>query len=492
MLRNIMHLGAAQIATTVLGILGTVATSRYLGPSDFGVLYIVVAFSGFMGTVVDWGQTYYVVREVARGRSDQPELLGTALSMRAFALVCATVIAAIIAVILGYDSRIVFLIVLGMLVGLPSTLYLAFGFVFRGTDRMDLDAVATVVGKALTLAGIFAALLLGGGVAEVIAANAIGGIGMVAVAIFFTARLGITIRPPNSAIVSELTRAGLPIFLFSVVINFQPFVEVMVLSALAQPVVVGWYGASRTIFGIVLSPALILAQASLPQLSRASLSLPEFEKMMSSMAKLLLLAAAFASSSLYVFSDHIVGIMFGYDRFQQTAVILKVSALFLPLLFLGFLMGTALTVVGRNMVIAYVTGTAILVGAILNWISIPFFQAHYGNGAIALVITAGVAEIGVLIAFAAFLPRGSVGWTIPITLLRSCGASILIAILFSTVSHIELWILAPLFAVAFPLVALVTGLMSTKDVEMALTWLRNYAGTATTTFARLKLRRSRS
>jgi len=338
---------------------------------------------------------------------------------------------------------------------------------------MDLDAAVSVTNKAVTLVVIVIALYLGGGLTEIILATFVAGISALVISAPIALRLGLTIKPPTLGILWELTRSGTPILLYSLVIAFQPFIQVMILTALTEPEVVGWYGAFRTIFGIMLSPAVILAQASLPQLSRASLSPLDFRHALNSTARFLLLAAAFASSALYIFADHIVAIIFGHGHFQQTAALLRVGALFLPLIFLGYLLGIALSAVGKNMEIALTTGIAVLAGAAMSWFGIPLSQAHYGNGALALVVIAGVAEMAVLLAFVVLLPRGSVGWAMPVDLVRAYTASIFTVLLLSAVPRPELWILAPLFVLAFSLLALFTGLMSRRDLEVGLMWLRN-------------------
>ena len=59
------------------------------------------------------------------------------------------------------------------------------------------------------------------------------------------------------------------------------------LSAFAGPAVVGWYGASRTIYGIITSPAVIVLTATFPELSRASLSLPDLRRMIDATGRIL-------------------------------------------------------------------------------------------------------------------------------------------------------------------------------------------------------------
>ena len=127
------------------------------------------------------------------------------------------------------------------------------------------------------------------------------------------------------------------------------------LSALAGAAVVGWYGASTNILGIVMSPAMILLAATFPELSRASRSLPDLRRMIDATGRVMFIAAAFTSSALYLFADHMVAIIYGHGRFVETASILRVSAFFVPLLFLVLVLASAMNAVGRNKAMAVIS-----------------------------------------------------------------------------------------------------------------------------------------
>jgi hypothetical protein len=106
----------------------------------------------------------------------------------------------------------------------------------------------------------------------------------------------------------------------------------------------------------------------------------------------------------------------------------------------------------------------------MNWFGITFFQSQFGNGAIALAVTAGITEIAVLFLFKVLLPHGSVGWAMLVDLLRAYAVSICSVLL---VPQLDLWLRAPLFLLIFLLISLFSGLMSRKDVEDALVRLRS-------------------
>jgi O-antigen/teichoic acid export membrane protein len=255
---------------------------------------------------------------------------------------------------------------------------------------------------------------------------------------------------------------------FSLVIALQPFLEILLLSAFAGAAVVGWYGAFRSIFGIVTSPAVILLGATFPELSRASLSLPDLRRMIDATGRVMFIAAAFTSSALYLFADDMVAIIYGHGRFEQTASILRVSAIFIPLLFFVLVLTSAMTAVGRNKEVAVISIVRIAFCAILNWLLIGYWQQRFGNGAIALVIIAGVAEIPATIAYLTWLPRGAVGSTTTLNVVRAYIASLCTIVPLSMLQPLGLPYLIPLFALLFAIAAMVTRLVLPSDLRLAM------------------------
>ena len=80
--RNALHLVIGQVATMVLGILFSAALGRKLGAGDFGLYFLISSFSAFALVVVDWGQQYFGIREVAAPPERGGDLLGTGLVLR--------------------------------------------------------------------------------------------------------------------------------------------------------------------------------------------------------------------------------------------------------------------------------------------------------------------------------------------------------------------------------------------------------------------------
>jgi O-antigen/teichoic acid export membrane protein len=471
--RNVSHLGIGQIASTALGILLSALLGRALDASQFGTLYIAFAILAFVYVLADWGQGTYLVREMARGRIDEPELIGSSLLFRLAAMVSSSAIAVVMALALGYSGEVVALTLVTVMAWVPLTLYAPLSCSFRSKDRMDIDTLAGVVGKATTLVATAVALGFGGGLIAVMLMQGVGNVSTLLVGTVAAWRLGIAVKAPVLRVFPELFRQGAPIAAFSLVLAAHPFFEVAMLSAFAGPAVVGWFAASRTLFGVFISPAAILVSAAFPQLSRISDSLPDLRRTFETTGRIMFIAAAFTSSALYLFADHMVAVIYGHGRFEQTASILRVNAIFIPLLFFGYLLSNAMFTVGRNKSIAVISIVRIVLCVVLGWLLIGYWQQRFGNGAIALVIVVGVAEIPALIACLTLLPRGVVGSTTALNLVRACIASLCTVAPLAMLQPLGLLYLTPLFVLLFGVTAMVTRLVLPSDLRLALDAVRS-------------------
>ena len=175
--QNVLHLSIGQAISTALGFLLAVALGRALSPSDFGILYIVGTIYGFAGILIDWGQSTYVIRDTAQGRTDESEFIGATLILRILGNLVAGAAGIVAALVLGYDEATIQLIALVAVVGFPISLATLFGLWFRGKDRVDLDVLIGLVGKALGVAAIILAIGAGGGLFAIVGMSAVGSVG---------------------------------------------------------------------------------------------------------------------------------------------------------------------------------------------------------------------------------------------------------------------------------------------------------------------------
>ena len=255
---NVVYLALGQVGTTTLAIVFSAALARRLGPSDFGLYFLVNSMVMFAYTIVQWGQPMLVVREVARDPQRVGELLGTGLVLRVVAAAVVSVPLLLIAS-LGYDARTVSVLALYFVAMLPISLAQGFGMVFRGFDRMDRDALVSVLNSAAGLALVVAALAHGGGLVAV-------GISEFGAGVRVACRGAMVLRAPRGDtarldvwMARHLWSGGAAIVSFTVLQAAQPYLDVVILSKLVPPDAIGYFGVARTIMGTLVAPAVILA-----------------------------------------------------------------------------------------------------------------------------------------------------------------------------------------------------------------------------------------
>jgi O-antigen/teichoic acid export membrane protein len=399
--RNAFHLVVGQAGTTALSVVLSAALGRSFGAVEFGLLYLVTTMTTFAYGVVEWGQNLYVTREVARAPERAGELLGSAV---AFRVLCAAAIAGpavLLAWSLGYRGSTLGLYAILLGTYLPVSIVQAHGVVFRGRERMELDALLTVSAKALALVATVAALALGGRVLAVILAQAIAAGGALA--------LARKVRLPRlrvaPGILRELLVGGAPIVALNVAIVAQPYLDAIVLSKLAPPVVMGWHAAAKTFMGALTVPAAILASAAYPRLSRASHDPEAFRRELAAAMRPLLWIAAGATCGTYLLAGAAVGAVYGQGGFGPAVAALELFAPALLLFFIDILLGHACVAAGRARAFAVAKGASVVVSTALDVILVPILQERTGNGVLGVVLAFAASELVMIVAATALLPR---------------------------------------------------------------------------------------
>lgn len=482
--RNAFHLVLGQAVTTVLGVLFSAALGRALGASDFGVYFLIASFSTFAYVLVDWGQQFYVIRDVARQPERGSLLLGTALILRTAGTVLVLVPSGLAAWALGYDAATCWYSVAFIAVSLPFFLAQSYGMVFRGRDRMGLDAWVSVVNKIALLALALAALFIGSGLPGVLAAQALSG--LLALAIAFRLYNRVTTGPLRYSpeIARQLLVGGGAFFTFTFVTNVQPYIDAVLLSKLAPADVMGWYGAAKNILGTILAPALILGSASFPTLARAAPDRALFKKEVRAAMRPILWLGALAAVGTFLFADDAISIVYGQQHFAPSGMVLKVFAPGFLLLFVNILLGTALFALGRAKPFSVVKVISVVITAALELALIPYFQQQMGNGGVGVVAAFVVSEFAVFGGVIFLLSREGVGLDIWADMARASGSAALTLLFFWWLPPLPFLIGSPVCVMVFLLFSAALGLVRRSDIQLFRTLLRKERSAPGTAAAR--------
>jgi len=179
--KNIVYNALGQGLSVVLGLVAVRFVFRSLGGDALGLIYFSLAFSGALSVALQLGICGTAVREVASHHADRPEYIESFIRTSSLFYWTGYLTLAIIAYTLApylvyhwvkLDSldaptavRILRILSLGALVGLPGGLYRA---LLVGLQHMDLTNVIDVSAQGLQQGGIFLILLMHGSLFDVV------------------------------------------------------------------------------------------------------------------------------------------------------------------------------------------------------------------------------------------------------------------------------------------------------------------------------------
>lgn len=470
--RNAFHLVLGQVATTTLAMVFSAVVGRTLGPRDYGIYFLISSFATFAYVLVDWGQLFCVIREVARTPERSGALVGSALSLRIAGALVVTLPAGLLTWALGYDTRTCWFTVAYLLATLPFVLAQTYCYAFRGRDRMDLEAATSVANKGVGLALAVSALALGTGLGGVVFSQALAGGAALLVATRLYRRVATGPVRFGRGTARELVAAGTAIVGMNVAVFFQPWLDAIILSKLVPADAIGWFGAAKTIMGTLIAPAVIIGAAAYPRLSRTATSPPEFTAELQAMLRPGLWLGALAAVGTYLFADAAVALVYGHQQFGQAGVILKVFGPGLFLLFIDVMFGNALTALGRAGSFSAVKVASIAVSTGLDLLLIPWFQGRFGNGGIGAVVAGILSEFVVFGGAVWLMPRGSIGTGVFIEVGRALACFAATALLLRVMLPLPLFLGIPMCVAVYAICSLAVGLLRRRDLDLLQSALR--------------------
>jgi O-antigen/teichoic acid export membrane protein len=478
MVRNVIHLGLGQVATTVLTILLSATLARKLDPSDFGLLYLLMSIATFFYVVVDWGHGPYIIRETARHPDRSGDLLGSAIAVRTAGALLACVVAFATTWLLGYDLRTRLLAGALILGWLPQYLGLSFGWVFRSHERMDRDAMLNVVLKLATLIGSIACLAIGGRLLGLVFAWSVAGCLTLATGIVLYRRLRLPKISATMSTARELLRDGASLLAMSLAIAVEPYFNANILYKMASPVVVGWYGAAWNIAGTLVAPAMILGATMYPRLSTAAGDAVEFKRAFAISFRPLLLLGLLGAVGTYLFADVAVGLIYSLQKFGPAADILRAFAPVLLLIYVDLFLSTVILASGKARQLASFKVVSVVLTTGLVFVLVPVCQARFANGGLGVIYAMAIGELMMLVG-SVILVRETVDRRMVGDVCRSLISGAATILLFRLLPALTPFLAIPLCVLVFGGLSWLVGAVNRSDVKMLLASFRKLSPVST-------------
>jgi O-antigen/teichoic acid export membrane protein len=467
MVRNLIHLGLGQVTTTILTIVLSATMARMLGPSDFGLWFLVTTIATFAYVIVEWGHGPYIIRETARHPERAGELLGSAFALRSAAVLIVGALSVTATWLLGYDVRTRVLSGLLIVAMLPQFLGLSYGWVFRAHERMDRDAMLNVVLKLATLVGSIICLTLGGGLLVLAFVWCLAGCLTLVTGIIVYRRMHLPAFSVSSRTMRELVHDGAALFSMQVAVSVEPYINANILFNVATAAVVGWYGAAWNIAGTLIAPATILGTSMYPRLSMVAGDPAEFKRVFDVSFRPLFLLAVLGCVGTFLFADVAIGLIYSLQKFGPAADTLRAYAPALLLIYVDFFLGTVILALGKARPLAGIKVVAVALTTGLVFVLVPLAQARLGNGGIGVMSSIAIGEVVMLLPICLLL-RGVIDRHTVADVIRSLFAGACTIFAIRLLPDMTAFLAIPLCVMLFGGLSLAVGAVKRTDIQMLL------------------------
>ncbi len=184
LLLNAGKLLSANGIAAVLGVVGTILTARILGPENYGILALVLAYEGTVGRLVSFNAWQAIIKygseAIEDGNRDRlQQLIKFGFSLDASSAVVGTALAILLSgwvvALLGWDAAIRSLLILYSFLILFRWSGTPIG-ILRLFDRFDLLSYTAVISMTVRLLGIIWCVWTGQGLYEFVLVYLITGI----------------------------------------------------------------------------------------------------------------------------------------------------------------------------------------------------------------------------------------------------------------------------------------------------------------------------
>jgi O-antigen/teichoic acid export membrane protein len=390
--RNFLALLSGQMVTWTMTAVWTLIVPRALGPSRFGLITAAASISGMLGIVLGFGSRPYLVREMVMQRGRTPRLLGTAFALRAVMTPVVAVAAVVFVELAHYrqeEAVVVYLATAATVLTALSDPPLA---AFQAIERMKYMALSDVINKtAQSVIGI--ALALAGLGAVAITANmAVAAGAVVALDLFWLKRyVRIEMRSSARAVV-RMVKDSFSYWAASLFFTIYLWIDTIMLSMMTNTKVVGWYGATTTLFQTLMFIPGLTYTAWLPRLvesykgGRKQGALTARQPV-----ELVLVISAPLAAGTAITAKAVIPLLYG-SAYGHAVPAMVILGLCLPSTYMGMMMGGVLASQGRQGIVRWLLAGATVVNPMINLVLIRWTQDHYHNGAVGAAIALLVTE----------------------------------------------------------------------------------------------------
>lgn len=361
----------SKIITVGFTLLTTILLTGYLGKQGYGEYIYVITLVALFGSFADWGTLTIGVREVAKKKQNQGQLLANIFVLRLLLSFLAIALLIIASFFLPMQRRMI-------IIASPILFWVAtkasFGIVFQTKLQMYKAAIADIVNSFLIFVFSWYVVQKGLGFgpliwsvtwATVLAALAAGVLAIKTVNYIFAL---------DKKLITRFFKESLPMGAVLLMFTMDNKIDTVMLGSFKGSGAVGIYGLSSRVYDVLVLGAAYLMNSLLPIIS--SLNKPKMRIVYQKTFKIMLAMGLAVLAGVMVFSPLIIKILTQqrFVEFFDSVAILKIMGVSLLIAYFNHLTGYTIVALGKQRWYFRIALISLVFNLVANLIFIPRFS----------------------------------------------------------------------------------------------------------------------
>ncbi|MGZ4932196.1 MAG: flippase [Halobacteriota archaeon] len=373
--KNTVVLTSADISGRLLRFALAIVIARSLGPAGYGIYAFAFSFAEVYGVISDFGMSNLIIRDTSREKKYLPRYLGNILLVEATLSAIAYAFLFLLVGLMGLPSDTATIVYIAVLSYALTALAVIVRAAFKAHEKMEYDAVLSIIQQSVTVVLGITVLYLGYGLLALSFAFVIGSIITLVVSLVLVSTK--FVRPKFTLkgrflryLLKEAPSFGLTVFF--TLIYYK--VSTLLLSFIQGDAATGWFNAAYTMaISLTFLPAAFMG-ALFPVISTFHASSRELAKTVyhESFRYMVIFGLPLAFGTT-VLADKVIDIIYGAP-FHNSIIVLQIVIWSIAFLFLNYVLSTTLTSINLQRIVMYATGLGVVVNVILNLIFIPVYS----------------------------------------------------------------------------------------------------------------------
>lgn len=450
---------------------------RYLGPIEYGRLFLVSSISGIFLIFVNYGGNLVLPKKVSRSKERTGQILVDALGLRLFLWVVSLIGIFVFSQLVGYTSEVTLMLLIagvGLLWdGATTCLYAC----YQGNEQMQYTSGGVIAKRVFnSLVGV-SILMLGAGATGIVIVFVLGSLLNCMVLIGYAKKIIPRLPKIRWEEMLPQLKEGVPYFLLLAFSTIYYRIDSIMLSLLTPEAIVGCYGAAYRLFDSLNFFPHLVTIALYPVLARLWKGEEQMHKrLVGKGLEFVVLTGVPMTVGVLAFSPDIIRLFYGLPGYQDSIFVLRVLGVGLLLLYVDMLLGTTLLSADKQRQQSLVALSAIPVNIGLNFLLIPFYQTRMGNGGIGAAIATAITELYIMIALIYLIPKEYLhGFRLSVVV-KSAMAGVAMALTAWLLSSMVPWpVLAIISVIVFVALIFLLKTFEVKEREFLRSVLTTYS-----------------